>query len=297
MSAIARVSPQPGVIEPSGNAEAVERKMLRLLSEHSGQDDPLRVAFSDHLESGGKRTRAIVCLSSAHLLGLAQADGLALAAAVELLHNASLIQDDLQDRSALRRGRPAVWQAFGTDTAIGLTDLAISASFRALAELSPTDRIPHLLKSLHRAIAVTLQGQGEDLAAGTDTVASAISTARRKSGPLFALSLELPLIAAGYEARVDPAREAAECLGVGYQICDDLNDVEEDRQRGTSGNLVLVLENILSRDEAFDEAARLARTYLDRAVSSAEGLPRGCGEALIALTESLAQRLPCHTDG
>lgn len=271
--------------------------MLRLVSEFSEAHDSFSDAFALHLSSGGKRTRADVCLSSSQALGLSESDGVILATAVELLHNASLIQDDLQDRSRLRRGTPAIWDRFGEDTAIGLTDLAISASFRALADLSQRNRLPFLLTTLHRAIAITLRGQADDLAAAPVTVSSALSTALRKSGPLFALALELPLIAAEQESSLGLAREAAECLGVGYQICDDLIDVEEDRRQKSCGNLVLVLEKTMGAGAALAEAEQLAVEYLDRAVSAARLLPNGCGKALVALTAAVQQRLPCHSDG
>lgn len=295
MNATAKKS--PGIEATAKRQDAVEQEMLRLVSEFSQAHDSFSAAFALHLSSGGKRTRADVCLSSSQALGLSESDGVVLATAVELLHNASLIQDDLQDRSRLRRGTPAIWDRFGEDTAIGLTDLAISASFRALADLSQRGRLPFLLTTLHRAIAITLRGQADDLAAAPVTVSSALSTALRKSGPLFALALELPLIAVEQESAVSLAREAAGCLGVGYQICDDLIDVEEDRRQKSCGNLVLVLEKTMGADAALAEAGQLAVDHLDRAVSAARLLPNGCGEALVALTAAVQRRLPCHSDG
>ncbi|MEM6917056.1 MAG: polyprenyl synthetase family protein [Verrucomicrobiota bacterium] len=270
---------------------AVERSMRQLISEFGAPDDSLSSAFSSHLESGGKRTRTEVSLSCSNSLGLSYSDATALASAVELLHNASLIQDDLQDRSLLRRGEAAIWNRFGEDVAIGLTDLAISASYRALAYLSKSTCIPGLLSSLHRAIAVTLRGQANDLDGTTGDLSSAISIARRKSGPLFALSLELPLIAAGEDDFIDLAREAAECLGVGYQICDDVVDLEQDRAGGTCGNIVLVLETFGESSDPLGEAKRLAYQFLEKAVASALLLPSGSGNALVELATAVRRRL------
>ncbi|MEM1442860.1 MAG: polyprenyl synthetase family protein [Verrucomicrobiota bacterium] len=275
---------------------AVERSMRQLIAEFGDTNDSLSFAFSCHLESGGKRTRTEVSLSSSRSLGLNQSDAIALASVVELLHNASLIQDDLQDRSLLRRGREAVWNRFGEDVAIGLTDLTISASFRALSDLSDPSRLPALLSALHRAIAVTLRGQAEDLDGTTNDLSSAISTARRKSGPLFALSLELPLIAAGEEGFVDIARGAAECLGVGYQFCDDIADVDQDRAGGTCGNIVLVLEKSGESPDALGDARRLAYQFLEKAVASALLLPSESGDALVELATAVRRRLANGSD-
>lgn len=275
---------------------AVERNMSRLIAEFGDPNDSLSSAFSVHLRSGGKRTRTEVSLSCSRSLGLSRSDATALATAVELLHNASLIQDDLQDRSLLRRGREAIWNRFGEDVAIGLTDLAISASFRALSDLSNPASVPTLLSTLHRAIAITLRGQADDLDGSTVGLSSAISTARRKSGPLFALSLELPLLAAGEEPFLGIAREAAECLGVGYQFCDDLADVDQDRAGGTCGNVVLVLEESGGFADAMEEAKRLAAQFLDRAVSAAQLLPSGSGDELIQLATAVRRRLTRASD-
>ena len=293
----ASIKKSPRTIVSTDRQSAVEREMLRLVSEFARTGDSLASAFSFHLSSGGKRTRAEVCLSSSQSLGLSHDDSVVLATVVELLHNASLIQDDFQDRSPLRRGTPAIWNHFGPDTAIGLTDLAISASFRALADFSRLDRLPFLLNTLHRAIAVTLRGQADDLNGAPESATSALSTALRKSGPLFSLSLELPLIASGQESYLSLAREAAEGFGVGYQICDDLSDVEEDRSQKSCGNLVLVLEQTMTKEAALADAHRLASEHLDRTVSTARLLPQGCGDTLVALTAAVQRRLLSHSDG
>lgn len=67
-----------------------------------------------HLMTGGSRIRMRVCLDTSLCLGVNDEDAMRLASAVELLHNASLIHDDIQDGDSLRRGLSAVWVKFGT---------------------------------------------------------------------------------------------------------------------------------------------------------------------------------------
>jgi geranylgeranyl pyrophosphate synthase len=88
-----------------------------------------------HLASGGKLFRPQFVLSIATALGVREATAFNIAAACELLHNASLVHDDLQDKDEIRRGQPAVWKALGPETAINLGDFFIAGTFQALAEI------------------------------------------------------------------------------------------------------------------------------------------------------------------
>ena len=106
----------------------VESLIWNICAEQHAHTDVLIPALKYHLSSGGQRTRASLSLACSKALGLSVADATALAATVECLHNASLVQDDLQDGSSLRRSKVPVWKRYGTDTALCLTDLLISAA-------------------------------------------------------------------------------------------------------------------------------------------------------------------------
>ena len=83
-------------------------------------------------QTGGGRVRAKLGLEAAEILNLDDPGRLACACGPELLHNASLVHDDLQDRDETRRGHPAVWRRFGPAAAISIGDLMISAPMRRL---------------------------------------------------------------------------------------------------------------------------------------------------------------------
>ena len=80
-----------------------------------------------HLQSGGKRFRAILALLAAKIFGLDKKSSINVAVCCEFIHNESLIHDDLQDRDLLRRGQPTIWSRFGDHSAINLGDYFISA--------------------------------------------------------------------------------------------------------------------------------------------------------------------------
>ena len=278
--------PNLGVLLKNSRALA-EKAALKELTPGSALHDAIRYQY----RTPGSEARAALCLSASLALGLTAESAARLAASVETLHNASLIQDDLQDRDELRRGKTAIWKQFGSDIAINATDLLIATAFELAASAS-SGSAHRLVSTMSRAIARTLQGQTKDLDAGRDlNVDQAIAVAKEKSGPLFSLSLELPLVLSGHFYFLSMAREAGAAFGIGYQIFDDMHDCARDRESGNFSNLALLAgssgdSGLLSMESAED----LAHHYLQEAASGAAALPDGCG-ALLAdkCTELLSE--------
>ena len=264
-----------------------EETALKELTPGSVLHDAIRY----HYRTPGSEARAALCLSASLALGLAAESAARLAASVETLHNASLIQDDLQDRDALRRGKSSIWKQFGSDIAINATDLLIASAFELVASAG-SGSAHRLVTTMNRAIARTLQGQTKDLNAGRDlNVDQAIAVAKEKSGPLFSLSLELPLVLSGHFYFLDTAREAGAAFGIGYQIFDDIHDCARDRESGSFSNLALMVGSSGDSELASLECAEdLAHHYLQEAAIGASALPDGCG-ALLAdkCTELLSE--------
>jgi len=277
-------------------AQMVERRMRRLCTGLDHPESVFVLALAGHLEAGGQRARSRVSLICGDKLGLAESDSVAIATAVELLHNASLIQDDLQDRAQARRGAATVWSKYGANCAIGLTDLAISAAFRSVADVSDPRLIPGLIERVHQAIAATLRGQTEDLSGQATGVDSAITLARRKSGPLFGLALGLPLYFADRTESLKTANDAAEDFGVGYQIYDDIVDLADDRASGSCSNMVIAMEKSLPAAAARTQARRLANKYLESSATAALSLPANSGQGLADLAAEVGQRLDLLSD-
>jgi len=225
-------------------------------------------AVDYHLSNPGSGARMSLSLAASLALDISPDKAAHLAAAVESLHNASLIQDDLQDRDDLRRGKPAVWKKFGPDLAINATDLLLSNAYALVANIDGVSSVQQLISTMHQAVVKTLQGQMKD------------AIAADKSGPLFSLSLQLPLILAGHEDYVDLAGETGSLFGVGYQIFDDIQDLSKDRCADNHFNLAqLVNEKGLSGIPD-NRAEDLAHSYLAQALKSASKLPNGCANLL-----------------
>ena len=246
-------------------------------------------AFRHHFNVVGNGSRIVLTRQCAQALGIEECDICCLASAVECLHNASLVQDDLQDQSALRRGQPSVVAHFGSDVALGLTDQLITTAFVCLAGVSATKRLPQLISQINRAVSETVDGQTRELSGRLNgcAVDAYLCAAKKKSGPLFALSLELPLIFANHAASVEAAHEIACQFGLGYQILDDLKDRKSDPQTECSGNIVFALQETENNQTALKSAAVMAEQLLREASDRARLLPFGCGSPLIDLVDRL----------
>jgi geranylgeranyl pyrophosphate synthase len=159
-----------------------------------------------------------------------------IAVCVQLLHEASLVHDDLQDGDRLRRGREAVWSRFGSDVAINLGDALIASAVEAAsrAEL-PARAFADLADTVRRSAC----GQANEMLEKNSeslTLARYESLARAKTGPLLSLPVVLAMRLAGLpESTVDLGRRALECFGIAFQVHDDLADILGTKQRGSPG--------------------------------------------------------------
>lgn len=250
-----------------------------------------------HLAAGGQRVRARLALGASVALNLTPQDSIALAATAELLHNASLVHDDLQDRETIRRGNPTVWAAYGDEVAICTGDLLLSAAYGALAAFSDTRLLPDLITLVHARTALVVRGQCAEFSAKGQQVTDMAVYERiavGKSGALLSLPLELALAAAGKKEWMSEARRAAEAFGIGYQIMDDMEDVESDAA-GADGpravNALLVLRAAGHGPNTKVVAREIGLRHLRSAIALADRLPNGAGTLLRCLALALCQRL------
>ncbi|SDG00768.1 geranylgeranyl diphosphate synthase, type I [Limimonas halophila] len=192
-------------------------------------DTPLAAAGAAHDAAGGKRSRVRLTLTAAALLGCDARDAEAAAAAVELLHNASLVHDDLIDEDATRRGVPSVWKTHGTAGAVLLGDRLLAAAHaEAAATGAPRELVQALSATARRLVDGVARERAPAATAPGDAARDAyLDLARDKSGALFAFAVDAALILAGVPHRErHVARTAFEALGAAYQIGDDLADLD-----------------------------------------------------------------------
>lgn len=265
----------------------VERLMLELVLQGTGEAG---MAAAQHLSAGGARVRARLALHAGRALGRPEAECIAIAAACELLHNASLVHDDLQDRDEQRRGQDAVWRRYGDAVAICVGDLLLSAAYGALGSTGACAAM--LSMRMHRRIAEVIHGQCADLAlqgAAKTTLENYERVASAKSAPLLVLPLELALMLASRDEAVTAAATAGSLFAIGYQIADDLDDAGPDAMHQEL-NIVSVLA--ASGVAAPQQHAReLAIGRFQQAQAAAASLPSGSGELLAAQAGERVVRL------
>ena len=213
MDAVAR-------IERTLNA-AIER------AEAPGAPPRLAAAMRHAVFPRGARIRPRLCLAVAAACGddhPAVSD--AAAAAIELLHCASLVHDDLPcfDDAATRRGRKSVHVAFGEELAVLAGDALIVLAFETLARGAA--RSPRRLAALLRCVAQSV-GAPRGIVAGQawecESAVSLTDYQRSKTGSLFVAATVAGAIAAGAEP--EPWRMLGATLGEAYQVADDLRDI------------------------------------------------------------------------
>lgn len=257
------------------------------------------LAARHHLNSGGRLIRGRLALHAGLALGMQESDALCLAAVAELLHNASLVQDDLQDGDKLRRGLPAVWAQFNANVAICTGDLMLSAAYVALGGVGSPQIIPELLVLVHRRTAAAIQGQCADLKTRSQPASNTVLYEKiviGKSGALLSLPLELALTASGMGEWTREARLGAEAFSVAYQIADDLADFQRDAPRD-SLNIVAILEASGDTANAVVRACQFGSRHLDRAIAATKKLPCDSGAVLLQLSGELQEFFDLRTSG
>ncbi|MGI8427835.1 MAG: polyprenyl synthetase family protein [Solirubrobacteraceae bacterium] len=268
--------------------ERVEERMAALAGGHG----PLLARHAgETVAAGGKRLRPLlVCLSAG--VPPPESDGLVRAAvAVELVHDATLVHDDVLDRSALRRGRPTVLATGGRRLATATGDLLFSRAFAELAR----GRCAQTVRVLSHASSQLALGelmQRADSWNAEVTLERYLERCRLKTAVLFRAACELgALQGAGATERLGTFGEQ---IGVAFQILDDVLDVSgpperTGKPRGTDlrdGTVTLPLIVARLRDP------RLARLDL-RSVHSASDASVVCEQitATGALTEARSRAL------
>ncbi|GAB3553911.1 geranylgeranyl diphosphate synthase type I [Actinopolyspora lacussalsi] len=175
--------------------------------------------------SGGKALRPALALLAAEAVGGSTDAVLPAAVAVELVHNFSLLHDDLIDTDATRRHRPTAWTVFGSEAAILAGDALLSLASGVLADSGNPAALAGV-RLLNDTVQELVQGQATDLAfeqRGDVDVDGCQRMAEAKTAALLAAACELGALFAGTEPRrVEHLRRFGHDLGLAFQHVDDL---------------------------------------------------------------------------
>lgn len=203
--------------------------------------DTLASWFGDFLASGGKRLRARIALASAYSLGSSRDRAVPWAAAVEAMHNATLIHDDIQDEDRYRRGKKTTWVKHGVAQAINVGDFGLMLPFAIVADMYESAEV-------RSGLSRVLAQQGIRAARGQRDMLGLLSEKRFQkddylravagtTGSFFSLPVQGSAILAGYDdAEARLIGDAFLPMGVLFQLQDDILDLYGDKGRDRRGS-------------------------------------------------------------
>jgi hydroxymethylglutaryl-CoA reductase len=216
----------------------MQQLMEDVIGGSTPEDSTLSTMCRYHMETGGKRLRALLPMLVAEALDADGDRALPLGAACEMLHNATLVHDDLQDGDMVRRGRMTVWNRFGVPQAINLGDAMFYFSVLLCQRIeAPAIIREKLSKRLLVETLRVIDGQEKEFALkGKEdvTLDDYFAMVEGKTSGLFALPMAGAAELCGApEELIAGLQEAARHLGVLFQIQDDTLDLYGDKGRDT----------------------------------------------------------------
>ncbi|MAM61825.1 polyprenyl synthetase family protein [Maritimibacter sp. UBA3975] len=213
-----------------------ERLAAHLKDDLAGVDEMIRTRMSSehapripevtaHLvEAGGKRLRPMLTLASARMCGYDGPYHVHLATAVEFIHTATLLHDDVVDESAQRRGRPTANLLWDNKSSVLVGDYLFARSFQLMTEADSL----RVLQVLSNASATITEGEVLQLTAAQDlatTEETYFKVVRGKTAALFSAATEVGGILAGVsEEKIAALHDYGDALGIAFQVVDDLLD-------------------------------------------------------------------------
>lgn len=201
------------------------RAVNALILDRMRSEVPLIPELAGYLiAAGGKRIRPLLTLAAARLCDCESNAPYGLAAAVEFIHSATLLHDDVVDSSAERRGRPSANRVFGNTASVLVGDFLFSRAFQLMVESGSLEA----LRILSNASAVIAEGEVMQLASLNDVGTGwerYLAIIDAKTAALFAAACEIGPVAAGSDEVVQAAlRDYGANLGIAFQIADDVLD-------------------------------------------------------------------------
>jgi len=304
-------------------AKLAEKEISRYIKEFP---DELYAPMRDLFGRGGKRIRPALCMISCEAVGGKKEDA---AAMIEMIHNFTLVHDDIADKSELRRGKPCLHHKYGLGTAINCGDGIFSRAYEVLGDAvgdMEAKKAKRIIKGLSAYVTRVCEGQALDIAWAEQkkweiTEKDYFNMIERKTGALMAASCEMGgIIADATEKQIAALGEFGMDIGISFQIHDDVLNLRGDvkkygKEIGGDINegkrtlmviytlsvctdhekkrLVHILDKERNSQPEIREAISLLNKYgsVDRAAKMAKEIIEEGGKGLCALPDSPAKKL------
>jgi len=205
-------------------AADMDRVNAAILSRTGSQVTMIPEVANHLINSGGKRLRPILTVAMAQLVGYPGDGHVKLAAAVEFMHTATLLHDDVVDESEMRRGKLAARMLWGNEASVLVGDFLLGQAFKMMVEVGSLKA----LEILSSAAAVIAEGEVMQLGAAKNTATNEdeyMAVIRAKTAELFAAACEVgPALADKSKAELAACRSFGMNLGIAFQLIDDALD-------------------------------------------------------------------------
>ncbi|MDR0907027.1 MAG: polyprenyl synthetase family protein [Rikenellaceae bacterium] len=265
--------------------QAIEQYIAQIdyPAEPSRLYDPIRYT----MEQEGKRLRPMLVAMTHGLWHDDPTEALPAAAAVEMFHNFTLLHDDIMDNAPLRRGRPSVYNRWGSNVAILSGDELMIYSYRELCRVR-AEVLPAVLGYFNEAGVRVCEGQQSDMDfEGREgvTLSEYIAMIELKTSALFVGAVSMGAVIAGASAAdVERLRDFAREFGVAFQMQDDLLDAYGDARLGKSvGGDILEGKKTFLKLWALARATPEERVVLSTAHLDPDITPAGKIERVLAI--------------
>jgi len=219
-------SPTPATIDRLSELVSadMDRVNTTILSRTGSQVAMIPEVANHLISSGGKRLRPMLTLAMARLAGYPGTGHVKLAAAVEFMHTATLLHDDVVDESDMRRGKLAARMLWGNEASVLVGDFLLGQAFKMMVEVASLKA----LEILSSAAAVIAEGEVMQLGAAKNTATTEddyLAVIRAKTAELFAAACEVgPALAARPRDEQNACRSFGMNLGIAFQLVDDALD-------------------------------------------------------------------------
>ena len=224
---------QDNPLEQLANILSSDMKSVdALIIEYMQSDVPLIPKLAEYLISaGGKRIRPLLTLASTSMFAGDMGKSYYLAAAVEFIHSATLLHDDVVDKSDERRGKKTANLIFGNQASVLVGDFLFSKSFQMMVESGSLE----VLQILSNASAIIAQGEVLQLSTTNDIstdISAYLEVIEGKTAALFAASCEVgAVISYQDKTTITAMRDYGMLLGTAFQIIDDALDYSADQEK------------------------------------------------------------------
>ena len=254
-------------------------KLNSSLIERFDKRRPINIAKASQypLSNGGKRIRPLFVFSAAasikgeQIPDLVFESALCAAQAIELIHTYSLVHDDLpcMDDDDYRRGVPTVHKAYGEAPAVLIGDLLLTEAFYVLSELSP-ELLSKILPLFCQSAGIDGMIGGQSLDVGFEGPISTLEDLKKlhagKTGALILCSVMMGGLCSGAtREELKLLEEYGRCIGLAFQMADDVLDADEDAEEGGPPSYVKLI--------GIEQTQNMASQLCQKAIDAAEQLP------------------------